>query len=153
MLLALVSSGGSVIDLDPTFLIQIGIFFATLLVLRVLVFNPLLTLFDARQAGIEGAREQAHLLMKDATAKADAYEEQLSKVKLQAAQERDRLRADGQRLERTLLEKVREQTRQMIDDADTRLAREKESARRELQLSTPRLAKQIATKIMQREIS
>ncbi|MCB9708909.1 MAG: ATP synthase F0 subunit B [Myxococcales bacterium] len=149
---SLLSSGGSVIDLDPTFLIQIGIFFLTLLVLRVLVFRPLIALFDARTAGIEGARQQAHLLTKEAEEKADDYEEQLRKVKLQAAMERDRLRADGQRLERALLEKVREQTRKLVTDTEARLSVEREMARKELQSAMPRLAADIVAKIMPREV-
>lgn len=153
MLCALVSSGGSVIDLDPTFLIQIGIFFATLLVLQRLVFRPLIALFDAREAGIEGARQQAQLLSKDADSKADVYDEQLRKIRLQAGEERDRLRADGQRLERTLLEKVRDQTQQLVRDAEARLDKEQQMARKELQASTPRLAQQIASKVIQKQES
>lgn len=148
MLCALASSGGSVIDLDPTFLIQIGIFFTTLWVLQKLVFKPLLALFDAREAGIEGARHQAHLLRQEADDKADVYDEQLRKIRLQAGEERDRLRADGLRLERNLLDKVRDQTHQMVQDAESRLAQEMHSARKELQASIPRLAERIASKVM-----
>ena len=46
--LGVLLSGGSVIDLDASIFIQMGIFFVAFFILKALVFNPTMQLFDAR---------------------------------------------------------------------------------------------------------
>ena len=73
-------------------------------------------------------------------------------MRLQAGEERDRLRAEGKRLERTVLDRVREETDKQLAEADTRLDREQAKLRSELTQSIPALAKQIASKMLDREV-
>ncbi|QQR91601.1 MAG: ATP synthase F0 subunit B [Myxococcales bacterium] len=152
-LTAVVLSGGSVIDLDGTFFIQLVIFFATLLILNQLVFRPLVRLFDARESGIDGAKAEAKALTKDASDKAEAYDTQLRKVKSAAGKERDRLRSEGQSLERTILEKVRQETQRNFEHAELQLSKEANQARKELEQSISYMAKQIAQKVLRREVA
>ena len=69
-----------------------------------------------------------------------------------AGEERDRLRAEGKRLERTVLDRVREETDKQLAEADAQLATEAAKLRNEVKTSVPLLAKQIASKLLDREV-
>ena len=98
-------SEGSIIDLDGTIWIQLGLFAVAFFVFR-----------------------------------------------LQAGEERDRLRAEGKRLERTVLDRVGEETDKLLADADAKLKTEASKLRTEIDQSIPALAKQIASKMLSREV-
>ena len=153
MSLSTVLSGGSVIDLDGTLFIQLGIFFVALLLLNILVFKPMIRLFDAREASIEGAREEARKLQAEAKKSGETFDEQLRKVKLSAGQDRDRLRSEAQHLERTLLAKVRDESRQSLTEAEEKLAKEATKVRKEIDNMVPALARGISEKVLGRGIS
>lgn len=140
------------IDLDITFFVQIVLFFVVFFTLRALVFKPVLALFDAREKGIHGAREEAEQLEQDAAKQAAAFEEEMKKVKALAGDERDRLRAEGLRLEQTLLSKVRTETTELLDRRRSELRDEKSRARQRLDTEVPALGRQIATTVLGREV-
>lgn len=146
-------AGGSIIDLDGTFLVHLLIFFLAFLLLRSLIFKPMVSLFEAREQAIDGARAEARQMERDALEKADAFEEEMRTVRLQAGEERDKLRQEGLRLERTILEKVRQETQKTVADADTRMRDEATRIRRDIQSSVPVLARDMATKLLGREVA
>ncbi len=74
-------------------------------------------------------------------------------MRVSAGEERDCLRNDGLKLERSLLEGVRAETQKMMDDAKTRLDGEARTVRASMQTQAPVLAKQIATKLLGREVA
>lgn len=151
-LFVLLSGGESPIDLDGTFLVQLAIFFLAFLVLRATVFKPIMALFDAREQAIEGSRQEARAMEKDAKAKGADFDEQIRKVKLQVADERDKVRAEAAKTEREILEKTRLETQRTIQEAEKRLADEREKVRAEMKSQTPALAKEIATRLLGREV-
>ena len=77
---AVLLSGGAVIDLDGSLLIQLAIFFAAFFLLRHLVFRPMTALFDAREAAIDGAKREARSIETDAEDKLKAFESEMKKV-------------------------------------------------------------------------
>ncbi|MBW2465395.1 MAG: ATP synthase F0 subunit B, partial [Deltaproteobacteria bacterium] len=103
-------SGGSILDLDGTIFVQLAIFFIAFFILRELVFKPMMTLFDAREEAIDGARKEAKAMEQEALDKGVTFDEEMRKVRLEAGEERDKLRGEGQRLEREMLDKVRSET-------------------------------------------
>lgn len=153
LLSSAVLAGGSIIDVDGTLLVHVVIFFVAMLLLRALVFKPMIALFQAREQAIDGARAEARQMEKDAAKKADAFEEEMRKVRIEAGAERDKLRQEGLRLERAILEKVRQETQATIAAADERIAVEGAKLRREIQQSVPALARQMASKLLGREVS
>ena len=140
------------IDLDITFFVQLVLFFIVFFTLRSLVFRPVMALFDAREKGIHGARADAEALEQDAAKQAAAFEEEMKKVKSLAGEERDRLRAEGLRLEQTLLSKVRIETTELLDRRRGELREEKTKARQRLDTEVPALGRQIATTVLGREV-
>ena len=151
-LLSALLSGGSIIDLDGTFFIQLALFFVAFFVLRSFVFKPMMALFDAREQAIDGAKGEAKELVRDAKRKADEFDTQLRGVKLSAGDERERLRQDGARLERAILEKVRVETQSTLEGARRKMDEEARTIRVEMASTVPNLAREIATKLLGREI-
>jgi F-type H+-transporting ATPase subunit b len=145
-------SGGSIIDLDGTVFVQLAMFFIAFIVLRAVVFKPMIALLDAREEAIGGAKDQAKRLDIEVKEKQAAFEGELRRVRGVSGEERDRLRAEGQDLERKLLEKVRVETHKLVGDAKTRLDAEAQLARQHLTAQRPELAREIASKVLGREV-
>jgi F-type H+-transporting ATPase subunit b len=150
--LGVLLSGGSIIDLDGTVFVQLAMFFVAFVVLYVLVFKPMVALLDARDLAIEGAKGEAKHLDGDVLKKQAAFEAELKRVKVSANEDRERLRAEAQELERRLLETVRAETTQLLNDAKEKLDSESAKARSELVAQRPELARIIASRVLGREV-
>jgi F-type H+-transporting ATPase subunit b len=145
-------SGGSIVDLDGTVFVQLAMFFIAFIVLYALVFKPMVALLDAREEAIEGARNQAKQLDSDVQAKQATFEAELRRVRTSSGEERERLRGEGQELERKLLDRVRVETQALVNDAKTRLESEALTARAELRAQSGELARDIASRVLGREV-
>ena len=145
-------SEGSIIDLDGTIWIQLGLFAVAFFVFRPLIFRPMVALFEAREKAIEGSKLEALRLQDEASAESEEFDVEMRRLRLQAGEERDRLRAEGKRLERTVLDRVREETDKQLAEADAKLKTEAAKLRAEIDQSVPALAKQIASKMLNREL-
>jgi F-type H+-transporting ATPase subunit b len=130
-------SGGSIIDLDGTVFVQLAMFFVAFGVLYVLVFKPMVALIEAREQAIDGAKDEAKHLEHDVREKQAAFENELRKVRSSGGEERDRLRTE---------------TTSLVTDAKTRLAAEAGVARSELAAKNGDLAREIASKVIGREV-
>ena len=145
-------AGGSIIDLDGTFFVQLAIFAIAFITLRSLVFGPMLLLFEAREEAIEGAKAEAKQLQAGAEEAGHSFDEKMREVRLKAGQEREQLRTEGMRLEQTVLDKVRQETDKQLSDADTKIKIEAARLRQQIDGDVPTLARQIASKLLQREV-
>ena len=145
-------SGGSIIDLDGTVFVQAVMFFVAFGVLYVLVFKPMVAVLEAREEAIDGAKDQAKQLGQEVKSKQASFDAELRKVRGAASEERERLRAEGLELERKLLEQVRSETTMVVNDARARLDLEARRARTELNANRSELARQIASKIIGRDL-
>jgi len=145
-------SEGSIIDLDGTIWIQLGLFAVAFFVFRPLIFRPMVALFEAREKAIEGSKLEALRLQDEASAESEEFDVEMRRLRLQAGEERDRLRAEGKRLERTVLDRVREETDKQLAEADAKLKTEAAKLRAEIDQSVPALARQIASKMLSREV-
>jgi F-type H+-transporting ATPase subunit b len=148
--LGVLLSGGSVIDLDATLFIQMGIFFVAFFILKSLVFTPVMKLFDAREAAIDGAKADAKRMEAEAAEKRQLFEGELRKVSAAANEEREKLRNEAQRLARQLTEKARAQASESQKLAKERLDTEASSVRQQALAEVPALARQITSKLLGR---
>ena len=145
-------SEGALIDLDVTFFVQLAIFWLTFAVLYVLIFKPMRALFEAREAAIYGARDEAKRLNAEADSNEGGFAEKLREVRNDAAKERDRLRQDGVLLEKQLIENVRKETQGTLEEGTKRLEEEARIVRGQISTTSITLARQIATKLLGREV-
>ena len=98
---ALLSDDGSIIDLDAYAVgFSWGCSRSRSSLFRPLVFRPMVRLFEARENAIEGAKLEALRLQDEAAAETQEFEDEMRRLRLQAGEERDRLRAEGKRLEK-----------------------------------------------------
>ncbi len=145
-------SGGSIIDLDGTVFVQLAMFSIAFVVLYGLVFKPMVALLEAREEAIDGARDEAKRLDVEVKEKQASFEAELRKVRSASGEERDRLRAQGQDLERKLLETVRVETQTTLETARKQLDVEAQTARQRLEGTRAELARDIASKVLGREV-
>ncbi len=145
-------SSAPILDVDATLFIYLGVFFVLFFLLRAFVFRPTMALFDARERAIDGARAEAREIEKQAEDKLTSFEEEMARVRAEAGTERDRLRAESVRTERTLMDRVRTETDLMVKDAEKRMAEEAERVRKDIAASSPVLAREIAQKLLGREV-
>jgi F-type H+-transporting ATPase subunit b len=143
---------GSIIDLDGSFFVQLVVFFVGFFILRSLVFKPMMALFDAREAAIDGARAEAKKLEKTAGSKAGEYDAAMQKIRVEAGAERDRLRKDGQHLEKAILEKVQKDTQAHLASQTAKIEAEGAALRAEIAATVPALARDMASRLLGREV-
>jgi F-type H+-transporting ATPase subunit b len=144
-------SGGAVIDLDGSLLIQLLIFAVAFEMMRRLIFRPMIAVFDAREAAIDGAKREARAIEGGADEKLKAFESEMKRVRTEAAADRDALRQDANRLERELIAKARAEADGMLADASTKIRTEADAIRADMKTRVPVLAGQIAEKLLGRK--
>jgi F-type H+-transporting ATPase subunit b len=139
--------------LDLTFLAQLAMFGVFITLLKPLLFDPLLKVFEEREKRTEGAKQEARGMDAKAGQLLEKYEAELAKVRREAGLERERLRAETAKLEAKIMEAARLETVKIIEDGRTRITTEVAQLRKELEAQKPELARQIAARILGREVS
>jgi F-type H+-transporting ATPase subunit b len=147
------SSEGAVnVDLDLTFLVQIPLFLLLLAVLKPLLFDPMLKLFEEREKRIEGTRLAASK-EDERSAKALAkYEAVLAKARDAGAAERDTLRTEGLKREAEIMARVRAMTAATVEEGRAAIANEQKAARTSLAGEASALGRTIASRVLGREV-
>ena len=149
----LLAMSGSPIDLDfnNVVVFQAVIFVFLIVVLKPLLFDPMLKVFGLREERTEGARETARELEERAGELLTRYEAELTRVNQAAAEERDRLRAEATKLEAQILKEAREAAAKIVEEGRRRIETEVNSIRFDLGKQSERLASDIATRVLGRE--
>ena len=152
MLLTALLSEGSIIDLDGTFVIQFVLFWIAFFVLRKLVFHPVIAVIEAREEAIDGSRKKARDLEQSSVEREKEFQSKLRKAHHSAGEERDKIRADAKHIEDQLLSKVKAETDKQVEASRKDMEREAAKVREEMKVQVPVLAKEIASKLLQREV-
>src|SRR5215470_9207788 len=98
------ASGADVsVDFDLTFLAQFVLFATFITILRPLLFEPLLRVFEERERRTEGAKREARQMDAKAGDLSTQYDAELEKVRRIAGAERERLRAETAKLEAQIM--------------------------------------------------
>jgi F-type H+-transporting ATPase subunit b len=145
------ASGGAIdVDLDLTVFVQFGLFIVLLLVLKPVLFDPMLKLFEERERRIEGARAAGLKLDRESAEAQTKYEAAMQRARQSAGAERDKLRAEGQKAENEILAAVRAETGKTLEDGRKALASEVERTRSELQGKAHELGQTLAAQVLGR---
>ena len=152
--LPLLLSGADIsVDFDLSVIAQIAIFGLFVVVLKPILFDPVLKLFEEREKLTEGARAEARTMDARASELIAKFEAEIEKVRSEAAQERDRLRAETAKLESKMLEEAKADAARILTEGRARIAKDVGALRAELAASQPALAAQIASKMLGREVA
>jgi F-type H+-transporting ATPase subunit b len=120
MPLSVFASGGSLIDLDATFFIQLGIFAVLFFLLRSLLFAPVLRLIEARRIATQGAGLAA------AELKAKALQ-----LRAHANSSLEEARSSAMDARAKIVEEARKQAAEIVRQARESSSKSTESARAE----------------------
>jgi F-type H+-transporting ATPase subunit b len=141
------------IDLDGTLFVQLALFLIMLFVLSRFLFRPYLQMREQRGKGIDGARHEAHEMEARASKMVADYDAKLTRAKQRGGDERNRLRAEAATRERQVLGAARDEAGRVLGDARKTIAQQSDAARATLSAEAGTLARQMATKILGREVA
>ncbi len=142
------ASGGSIIDLDVTFLILVGIFFVVMIVLTTLIFNPMFAVIDARRKAVEGAMEDSKKLRKEANVKKEEYDARIAEIKRRAGDEREAMRTAARKAEGEILDRGKTDAQKTLDEARDALASQIAEARSSLVAESRKLGEALADRVL-----
>jgi F-type H+-transporting ATPase subunit b len=145
----------SAIELEITavFLAQFVLFGLFISLLKPLLFDPLIRVFEERERRIDGAKKKARDMDAKAGALQQRYEAEHAKVRREAGVERERLRAETAKVEAKIMAEARAEAAAIIEAGKQRVAAEVAQIRKELEAQKPELAAQIAGRILEREVA
>jgi len=149
----ILASGGVVMDIDRTMLVQMAVFVFLIVVLSPLLFKPLLRLFEERERRTEGARTDARQMQEKAENLLVRYQAKLEDVKRIATQERDRLRLETLQLESKILDEARAATAKFVEEGRLQIEREVGKIRQDMSLVSESIAREIGSKLLGRRIT
>jgi len=141
------------IDLNKTVLLQMVIFAVLIVVLKPLLFDPILKVFALREEKTDGARERARKLQLKAGDLLTRYEKELERINHAAAVERDKARTETAKLEAEILNEAREVTQRVEREGRERIQHEVTQLRTELQKQSGSMAREIAGRVLGREVT
>ena len=144
----ILGAGGSIIDLDVTFFIVVGIFFLTMLVLSTMLFKPIFAVLDARRLATEGAAEESKTLGKDAEAKRKEYEKRVLDIKHGATEDREAMRIAARKTENEILEAGRVDCEKILGDARVGTERHVKEARVKLDAEAETIATMLVDRVL-----
>ena len=152
---ALVSlaAGHPLIDIDLTVFVQFALFLVLFAVANKFMFKPYLALRERRKDRIEGARAEAERMSAQADAKLADYEKQLSQARSRANDEGRKVRAEAAAHEKSVTDASRTASQKALDETTAKLRAETDAARLQLLPQANTLARQIASKLLGREVA
>jgi F-type H+-transporting ATPase subunit b len=140
------------VDVDLTFVVDGILFLALTIILKPLLFDPLLKLFEEREKRTEGARALAKQLDDRSTAALSTIEAAMSKARESAGGEREKLRAEAARREQEILAQVRAATAKTVDDGKRAVHAEAERIRAALHADAEGLSRDLVARVLGREV-
>ncbi len=140
------------VDFDSTFLVQLVLFSLLTLVLKPLLFDPMLKLFEERERRTDGAKLQARKIDEKSASALSKYESEMAKARASANAEREKIRAEAVRRENEILAGMRASTTKTVDDGKQRAQAEAERVRATLKADATTLARELAGRVLGREV-
>ena len=140
------ASARSIVDFDATIVVQLGLFLLCFLLLRGLVFKPLIRLSDERRAQTSGMREEAKRMDSDADQRTKSLARSLQETKVVAQAEREKIRQRAKEREQEILRAAKDESSRLADAARAAVEAERQEAGR----AATDQARSLASGIVQR---
>ena len=153
LLIGSFSEGGVNLDFDLTFLVHLVAFAVLVMILKPLLFDPLMKVFEERERRTEGAKLLARKMDEKAGELLQRYEAELEQVRRIAAEERERLRAEGAKLEAQILAEGRAEVAKLVEQGRAKMETDRKVLRGELSTRAADIARDIAARVLGREVA
>ncbi len=148
------AAGAVEVDINPTLvLMQLAVVTVLMLVLKPFLFDPLLAVFERRESLVEGTQHKARSLDDQAADIKLKVDEQLTRVTTGAAEERDKARAQAAARDAEVLAKTRAEVAKILDQGRRQLATDEATLDASLRASTDELARDVASRVLGREVA
>jgi F-type H+-transporting ATPase subunit b len=144
--------GGVDVDFDWTLLFMVALFIFLWIVLKPLLFDPMLRLFEERERRVDGAKLVARKIDEKSAGALAQYESEMQAGRAKANEERDRIRAEGLKREAEILARVRAQTSATIEAGRSEMKEAADGARKALAADMTTLAADFASRALGREV-
>ena len=144
------AASGSIVDIDGTFFIQLGIFTVISVGLYFALVRPVLRLVDARRDATEGAMARASSVKEEAASMRRDVDRQILETRTAASAERVRLVEEARRLEREVLDRARGDARKAIESARAEMEKSAVQVRSGLEREVDALATAVAARVLGR---
>jgi F-type H+-transporting ATPase subunit b len=140
------------VDVDLTFVVQLVLFVGLTLILKPVLFDPMLKLFEEREKRIDGAKVQARKIDEKSATALSKYEAEMAKARAVANTERDKIRGEALKREQEILGAVRVATAKAIEDGKRAAHAEAVKARATLKGDATAMARELASRVLGREV-
>jgi len=147
------AAGGVNLDFDATLLVQAAFVIVLWVVLKRILFDPMLKLFEERETRIEGAIKKARRIDEESAEAKASYDQAMAKARADGGVLREKLRAESLRKESDLLATVRGETQKTMDDARAQADRELGETRAALAPHTRNIARDLAARVLGRPVT
>jgi len=144
--------GGVDVDFDATLLIMVALFIFLWIVLKPLLFDPMLRLFEERERQVDGAKLLARKIDEKSAGALTHYESEMQRARSTANVEREKLRAEGLKREAEILTKVRASTAATVEASRKQMLDAAAAARKGLSSDMPSIAADFASRALGREV-
>lgn len=146
------AASDDLLSVNYTVLIQIVIFIIAIFILNKLVFKPFLNLVDRRDKLTRGAIEEAHELEEKVKSIIEEYDAKLKEARDVAAEERNKLIAEGQAVSSEIIGKAREESSSLLHEAKIKLEADTKQIKEKIKGDIDGLAQDIASKVLGKEV-
>lgn len=142
------------IDLVPneTIVFQWVIFMIAFVILHFGVFRPTLKILEARKLKTVDEKETAHQLSEKTKEMKLLYDRRLEEARLEGIRKKNELRAVGEKFVEDLLKKTRAETEQSAERTRADIDRQSKEAILQLRQQARELGREIAVKVLERNI-
>jgi F-type H+-transporting ATPase subunit b len=146
------AAAGSIVDVDATFFIQLGIFIVIGVMLYAVLIRPVVRLIEARRDATEGSMERAGRMSQEAADLSRDVERQILDIRTAASAERLRFIEEARRQEREILERARAESRRGLEATRAEMEKSAAGARAALRLEVDALASTVAARVLGRPL-
>lgn len=140
-------------DIDVTFLLQLGLFLVLLVTLNGLLFKPFLRVMEARHDKIHGAAQDISHLLRSAEEDREAYLQRIREARAKAQAAREEVVSKGREEEREKLAAVRAEIADSLNQTRNQIQQQQAEARQALDGEVDALSRSLASKLLGRELS
>lgn len=140
------------VDLDRTVVLAFVLFIALVVVLKPLLFDPVLRVFELREQRTDGVKAEAREMQERAGELLRKYERELEQVNRVASEERERVRQETTKLEGQILAEARSAAQAIVEAGRQDIEREVGTVRQALTDTTGSLARDIVSGVLGRSL-
>ena len=141
------------LEITQLALVQMGIVIALAFALAVLLVRPLLDTFDERDNLTVKPMEESRRMLAEAHEKARFYEEELQRVFHEAVAKKRAAAEEVSRAEKKRIETTAEESNKKLEEIKSGILAEKEAAAASLRAEITWLSRQIAEKVLGRQVA